>query len=55
MGLGLGGADWISESFDGLKLVSLITEVFRSLSDCEVEGVGDMGRDPGTGVEEPVG
>lgn len=52
---GFGGADWISESLDGLRL-SLMIEDFRGLvpEGC-VEGAGDMVLDGERGVDVPVG
>lgn len=48
---GLGGADWISDSLEGLRL-SLIMDDLRALVPgvgCEADGAGDIGLE-GTGV-----
>jgi hypothetical protein len=53
---GLGGADWISDSLDGLRL-SLIMDDLRALAPgagCEADGAGDIGPE-GAGVDVLVG
>lgn len=53
MGLGFGGTDWISESFDGFRLSLMIDDLRGLEPDCDA-GAGDIGRDPGIGVLVPV-